>query len=156
MRISTLFVATLALGLAACEKPSDLGKLDDEANATVARYQPEVAELDKRVAEDDLAGKTLPEMPDTKEISDRFGRAVKVLGDVHGIIKSAASEIAAADRIGPDALHKFIDETNEHYEMGIRQVSADLTTVEAWIGRHQGMKLAVAAPPVDNATPPTP
>lgn len=175
--VRTVLVSTLlALGAVACAKPSDVPKLQDEATATVARYQPELAQLDRRTDAILAQGNTLPpNLAGTDVAIAALKRARGHIGQLHEISTKAAGRITAAAATVPDEqhpdgpigeLHKIIDESSEHLSIGIREASADLTSVEAWIaqtkyaspvaaldGAPKMKETPVTAPPQPTATP---
>ena len=165
MSIRTVLATTLlALGAVACAKTSDLAKLQDEANATVTRFQPAIKQLDERTDDILAAGNGLPPTPagtDAYAIATMKAARGRI-AQLHGMTTAAPSEIATAEKAGPEALHKFIDDTAAHMESGLREASADLTSVENWIEHVKARSTTKAPTPVLLAptdaypTPPTP
>lgn len=173
---TVLVSALLALGAVACAKPSDVPKLQEEATATVARYQPAIAQLDRRTDAILAQGNTLPpNLAGTDVAIAALKSARGRIGQLHEISSKATGRITAAAATLPDdnhpdgavgELHKVIDESSEHLAVGIREASADLTSVEAWIahtkyaspiaaldGAPKMKETPVTAPPQPTATP---
>ncbi len=149
-RLRLVFVSTLlVLGAAACEKPYDVNKLREEATATNARYQPELATLDRRTDDVLAEGEKLsPSVPGTEVAIKTLTRERGVLAALHTLNTDSAKDIATAAGAGEhavDALHKVIDETNEHYDVGLREANAELTSVESWIAESRMYPAPVAA-----------
>ena len=145
--VRTVLVSTLfGLGAVACAKPSDVPKLQEEATETVARYQPELAQLDRRTDAILAQGNTLPPSLAGTDVAITMLKSARVrIDQLHQLSSQAAARITAAAAAVPDdthpdrgpisELHKVIDESSERLSIGIREASANLTSVESWLAQ---------------------
>jgi hypothetical protein len=132
-------IVALALSLAAlaaCEKSSDIAKLEDEAKDLAAEQKATFDELNRRAAPLSDFGQKLPlDTPGRAEAGTLLGEAVGALNQIRATMSSVALDIAAAEKSDApgEKLAALIDRMRTTFEHDDVVANADLHSVESWL-----------------------
>ncbi|MEO8706510.1 MAG: hypothetical protein ABI867_41175 [Kofleriaceae bacterium] len=151
-------VSVLMVPLAGCEKTSDVGAMQDEANGIAASYKARFEGLGTRFRTLDERSRKLPPAAVAKATDLAILKRVAAdtnnkLGEMRGLAQNVPAQIAAANKAeNPRAeMIRVMGDLNRKFEDGALEVNANLDRVEGWISY---LELRPIAP--DVAPPPTP
>ena len=162
--IATAFALTLSLGLGlgACQKSTDLGKMQEETIAGVKLYIGDLETLqrhhnDLRAQAEKLGG-AAPQLAEAEQI---LAHAREELESLHKLAGSAPTLAAtAAKSNNPEEILKVRDETLEKLAEGTRTVRDELATFETWLVSAKNSQaagaVAVKVAPPTQVPPPAP
>ena len=148
---------------AACEKSSDVGAMQDEANGIVNSYRARFDALAQRMKSlNDRGSKTLDArtVPDFEQIGRVFADTQRKLIEMQGLVKSAPTTIANKAKVenARSELIASMGTIRAQLENGHREINRNLDTVESWLAyvehRPRTAPPAVAPPPTN--PPPSP
>jgi hypothetical protein len=151
-----LFVL-LVLLLAACEKTSDVGAIQDEANGVVVTYKARFEALETRLKLLDDLRRTSPAAkaaPDYAQLTTTLANAAQRLKQMQEMVQRAPSTIA--NKAKPDAPRADLIGTMENYKKqfsaGQREINRNLDIAETWLAfadlRPKPVQQPIPEPPV--------
>jgi len=155
-----VLAVVLALSLTACQKSTDLGRVQEESLELVKVHVKQLEQLQRRADRLLDRGRAIGSKagPNTQGIADAgriLTEARSNLDQLRGLAGSAPTAIATAAKAGDEELFKASDEMVEKLEKGAAVVRADLDAVEQWLAVAESRPAAAAAPPMP-PTPPAP
>jgi hypothetical protein len=152
-------LATVALLLSlvgACEKASDMPKLQEEANGLRDEEKPKVDELERRVAPLLEAGSKLPrQTPNLDKAGTLLGEARGAIDQIHATMASEPTDVDRAVQSGVvENLVAVVDRMRSTFERDELIATADITSVESWMNQVKVGELpTVVVPPPAAPTP---
>jgi hypothetical protein len=158
-----LIVLLVTLSLAACEKSSDVGAMQDEANAVVNTYRVRFEAQAQRLKALNERGTYTPNArtaTDFVQIGQVFADAQKTLSKMQNLVRNAPTQIANAAK-ADDARAKLIAELGTYknqLEAGHREINRNLDAVESWLAyvELRPRNPATVVPPPPTNPPPSP
>lgn len=157
-----LFALVLVL-LAACEKTSDVGAIQDEANGVVATYRARFEQLTARFKTLDdlrLSSPSAKDAPDYAQAGSLMNTTKAKLTDMQSMIKNAPQTIAnkAKPEVPRAELIGALEDYRRRFEAGSREINRNLNTMETWLANaeHRVKRVAVQTPPPSEPPPPSP
>ncbi len=147
----------LALGLVGCGKPSNVPRMQEDAEMLVKRAQPQLADLEHRIAQIQLRGRSLPTTTAGYQMaSTTIGAASSTVNKLKGELSLQNARIANAAKTSADDLQRLTDELHTRIRTDLTVATADITTVESWIAQSEYQPRAGATTPATDAAPPVP
>ncbi len=128
----------LLISLAACEKSSNVGPLQDEATGLANHYKVRFDDLQKRVSLLEAKGRSMVSIGQPQgmiEVRKLFLDTTKRLNELKSAVTQASGQINLALK-GDHArteLIKLTSELRERFEHGETEVTAGLDQVEGWL-----------------------
>jgi hypothetical protein len=157
-----LFALVLVL-LAACEKTSDVGAIQDEANGVVTTYRARFEQLTARFKTLDdlrLSSPAAKIAPDYTQVGSLMNATRARLTDMHSLIKNAPQTIAnkAKPEVPRAELIGALEDYKRRFEAGHREINRNLNTTETWLAyvELRPTRVAVQTPPPSEPPPPSP
>lgn len=150
--LSALFVSATLLSATACQKPTDTGRVQEEALAMVKVHATTIEQLQRRADSALTRGRTLGNgAPGIADAGRRLTEARAQLDQLKGLTSSAPTVISSAAKTGNvEEMNKVIDGLTEKLEDGSAAARADITAVESWLASVEGGR-----PPASAAAPVT-
>ena len=164
MTKSIALIVVLAAA-AGCGRPSDVARMQSEAEGVVSRARPEVAELEHRIAILTMRGPSYRGTPDYQKADFTIGEAKHELDLLKAELARRPAEIAAAANAQDDVraitehLQMITDNTRESVRTHLTVATADVATGETWLARAADAPAPVAPvppPATEPVAPPSP
>lgn len=128
------FVALALSTLVACEKASDMGKMQEEAADVASHAKPEYKELDEQARALEALGSNLPHDDNVKDAGDKLGEARGALNQMLATMSAAPIEIDKAAKTGvSDNMVAVIDKMRAIFEHDETVARADIESVQDWM-----------------------
>ena len=124
--------------LAACEKSSNMGPLQDEATGLTNQYKGRFDDLQKRVSLLEARGRSMAAVGQVQgmvEVRKLFLDTTKHLNELRSAVTQAGGQInlAVKGEHPRTELIKLTSELRERFEHGETEVTAGLDQVEGWL-----------------------
>ncbi|MCX5746785.1 MAG: hypothetical protein NT062_30285 [Proteobacteria bacterium] len=136
----------LAVGLIGCGKPSDLGRMQEDAKGLAQRALPEVTELQARLATIKARTDKATTARDHQQVTQTVGRADQILRALKTELDGAPAKIDAAAKSGELELQHETDELREHVSKTTTIATAYIQTAESWMHNVDTGAAAIPAP----------
>jgi hypothetical protein len=158
-----LFALVLVLLATACEKTSDVGAIQDEANGVVNTYRARFEQLTARYKTlDDLrqTSQSAKDAPDAAQAGTLMNATKAKLTDMQSMIKNAPQTIA--NKAKPETpraeLIGTLEDYKRRFEAGNREINRNLNITETWLANAElrQKRVAVQTPPPSEPPPPSP
>ncbi len=155
-----VLAVVLATSLTACQKSTDLGRVQEESLDLVKVHIKALDQLQRRADRLLERGRVIGSKagPNTQGIADAgriLTEARANLDQLRGLTSSAPKAVADAAKVGEEELYKTADEMVEKLDNGAAAIRADLDAVDQWLAIAES-RPAPAAPPMPPTAPPTP
>jgi hypothetical protein len=131
--VAVLFLSSIA----ACEKAADMPKLQDEAKGLRDEEKAKVDELDRRVTPLLDAGRKLPQRtPGLDDAGKLLGEARGAIDQIRATMASEETDVGRAVQSGTvENLVAVVDRMRATFDRDEVVATADITSVESWMGR---------------------
>jgi hypothetical protein len=154
-----VIAVVVAISLSACQKSTDLGRVQEESLELVKVHIKALDQLQRRADRLLDRGRAIGSKagPNTQGIADAgriLTEARSNLDQLRAVAGSAPKAVADAAKVGEEELFKTSDEMVEKLDSGAAAVRADLDAVDQWLAIAEN-RPAPAAPPMPPAAPPT-
>jgi DNA-binding IclR family transcriptional regulator len=131
--VNTLRLVVILALLAACDTPSDLPHLQDQAHAVAKDYERRLDELARRVERIRRRGSALPaEVLSTGNIGRVFRHAVSVIDEYRRTLQQVPGVIQGDVKAGdPRKLQQRIASIRERFGHAVTEATSELGAVES-------------------------
>jgi hypothetical protein len=158
LRVVALVALLASLAVAACEKPNDLPRLQDEAVATAKLYQQRLDELSHRAAAiGPRVAALASDAPDGARARQAYQQALATIEDRRRDLRQQLPPaVQAAMKSGnPEELARLIDRLREVQEHSATEATSKLSAAESWVAIAEQRQSAprAAAPPSASEPP---
>jgi hypothetical protein len=133
--VKIAFVALALSTLVACEKASDLGKMQEEATDVASHAKPEYKELDEQARALEALGSNLPHGDkNVEDAGGKLGEARGALNQMLATLSAAPIEIDKAAKSGvSDNMVAVIDKMRAIFDHDETVARADIESVQDWM-----------------------
>jgi hypothetical protein len=147
--VNHLRLVVLSVLLAACEKPNDVPRMQDEALALAKSYQDRFDDLAHRAQA--IHPERLASLDAQRTYQQASSRLIRSRNDLRQVPLS----VRAGAQHAPEEMQKLIDSMRERFEGAVIQANAELDAVESAVAmteQRPGSAPAPAAPATEPVT----
>jgi hypothetical protein len=140
LAVNHLRLVALSILLAACEKPNDIPRMQDEALALAKSYQDRFDDLAHR------AQAIHPERLTSLDAQRAYQQASSRLIRSRNDLRQVPLAVQAGVKSGPEELQKLIDSMRERFEGAVIQANDELDAVESAVALAEQHPAGAPAP----------